>query len=457
MLPALCLLALRALLLAAEPELERPASPVFTWGGALRWRYEYNNRNGTFDGARGVEDAAGGFLRIRTRIWGEARHDRFTFHLQLGNEFRHYLFREDQKGKRRFPDQLYIDQLWVRYEEIAGWLDLKIGRQRLNDVASNRIICEGTPVDGSRSDFFDAIRATVNFDERKQRQLEVIGLMVAHHDWLPTLGHQHPPRASGRRAFPYDYSGSNHRELGLMLYWRDRSNPELPWELYAIWKQEDGRYSTALALERSHPRQFNTYTTGFRLLPKFSDRLSGELEMALQLGDDHLLAAMGYGALSYAFPDTFASPLLKLGLYGLSGDAQGTRGNHAWHALFNRSATLGDVVSSLYPNLDHNNLLYPHAALSIALAEGTHTASLECGPLFAPARESDRYGHSGPTRGLLLQFAWETDVAKLLDDRRFAGLTFAAYAALLRMGNYFPEEARGDLSSAFLVEFRYTF
>ena len=429
---------------------------VFSWGGALRWRYEYNNRNGTFNGDRGAEDTASGFLRIRTRLWGQLKHDKWTAHLQLGNEFRHYLFRENLKGRRRFPDQLYIDQLWVRYEELFDFLDVKIGRQGLLDVGSQRLFSEGTPADGSRSNFFDAVRLTANFDDRK-RQLEVIGLMIAHHDWLPTWGHQHLARGCVPGCSPYDYSGANHRELGLVLYWRDRSNEHFPWEVYAIWKQEEGAYSTAIARESKVAPRFNTYTGGFRLLPKFSDNVSGELEVALQTGDNHLFAAMAYGALSWKLPEWEGTPLLKAGLYGLTGDTDGTRGHHAWHALFNRSANLGDVVSSLYPNLDHNNILYPHLALSLLPAEATHAIDWEFGPLLAPARERDAYGHTGPMRGWLLRMTWNMHVDKLLDVPELKGLEFLVAGDFLYQGNYFPESGRDDLSSALLVEFRYTF
>lgn len=430
---------------------------IFTWGGSVRARYEYYNRLGTYDGDRGGEDASEGFLRVRTRLWGQLQHRQLTVHLQLGNEFRHYFFREKMKGRRRFPDQLFVDQLWVRYEGLADWIDVKVGRQGLCDFASSRLISEGTPVDGSRSDFFDAVRVTLNFDERRTRQLEVIGLTIAHHDWLPTWGDQHNPRGARSPRSPYDYSGSNHRELGGILYWRDRSNKHLPWESYAIWKQEDGRYSSALAREAKHPRQFNTYTFGVRLLPRFSETLSGEVEAAIQLGDDHLLAGMGYASLAYAWQQTPWNPVAKAGIYGLTGDTEGSRGHHAWHAVFNRAANLSDTVSSLYPNLDHTNLLYPHLALGLAAEVQRHTLDLEFGPLLALARERDGYGHTGPMRGLLMQLAWNTDMAAFLGNEALKGLEFGAYVALLYRGNYFPEPLRQDISSTFTVEFRYTF
>lgn len=439
-----------------EVALEEARQEWVDFGGALRVRYEYNNRNGPYGGPRGLEDAASGFLRVRTRVWGEARAGKFTGHLQLGDEFRHYFFRESQKGYRRFPDQLYVDEAWVRYEQWMGFVSVKAGRQRLVDLGSTRLFSEGTPVDGSRSDFFDAVRLRFDFDQAR-RQLEVVGLMIAHHDWLPTWGEQHVPRGAPQRTKPYDYSGSNHRELGLVLYWRDRTNGALPWEAYAIWKQEEGAYSTALAYEPKRPRSFNTYTGGFRLMPKFSEQWSGEMELAVQTGDNRLLAGMGYGALKYAFTEVAGVPTAMVGVYGLTGDTDGTRGRRAWHALFNRSANLGDVVSSLYANLDHNNLLYPHAGLAWTPGAGTHALSLEVGPLFAPARERDELGRAGPYRGLLAQMSWNVDVAKLFNEPRLKGQEFLCYGAFLRMGNYFPEGSRGDLSTAALVEVRYTF
>ena len=48
--------------------------------------------------------------------------------------------------------------------------DLRIGRQDLM-YGSGRLIADGTPMDGSRSFFMDALKATVKFDEKEKTDL----------------------------------------------------------------------------------------------------------------------------------------------------------------------------------------------------------------------------------------------------------------------------------------------
>lgn len=438
-------------LLAAEAD--PPKTQTLRWGADFRARYEYYNRNAGYDQDRGFEDGHEGYFRFRTRVWGEATAGRLTGYLRLGNEFRHYFTPEGGKGKKRFPDELFVDNLWLRVEGLWDFMDVKVGRQDIDDLGARRIFGDGTPVDGSRSNFFDAARVTLNFDNK--RTLDLLALSLSRHDGLPTPGSTHGGRGPDSKGYEYDYSMGAQREFGLAAYWQDRSNEALGWDAYYVWKAEHGAYSDFLAREDGDPRSFHTHTFGFRLLPRFTDRLSGELEAALQLGDDNLLAGMGYAGLTYAFSDAPWKPEVTAAVYTLTGDSDGTRGGHAWHSVFNRESTFGDVPASMYPGLDHNNLVYPHLRIAATPGAG-HSLALQCGPMFAPVRERDAYGHSGALRGIYAQLLWIVNLGEAVDDR-LEGFDFVFLGEALRKGNYFTEECENNLGVYLCWELMYTF
>lgn len=451
--PFLLALALAFWLPAAYATVCPMDSAAFRFGADVRTRYEYYNRNAGCDGDRGFEGWHEGYLRFRTRVWGEATAERLTGYLRLGNEFRHYFTPEATKGRKRFPDELLVDNLWVRANALLGFMDMTLGRQDITDLGAGRIFGEGTPADGSRSCFYDAARMTFRFEGT--RTLDLIALTISRHDWLPTPGHTHGGRGPGAKGYEYDYSMVGQREFGLAAYWQDRSDGALGWDAYYVWKAEHGAYSSLLALEEGAPRSFHTHTVGFRLLPRLTQTLSGELEAALQLGDDHLFAGMGYAGLTYAFDETPWKPKLSAAVYALSGDSDGTRGGHAWHSVFNRQTFLGDVPGSMYPGLDHNNLVYPHLVLKATPGSG-HLLALQCGPMFAAVRERDADGRAGSLRGLYAQLVWKADLGEVLNDR-FDGLSFTFLGEAMRKGDYFTDGAQDNLGVYLCWELTYVF
>lgn len=405
------------------------------FGADVRLRYEYYNRTPDL-GPRDYYSGREGYGRFRTRVWGVATAGRLTGYLRIGNEFRYYFFPEDRKGDRRWPDVTFIDNLYIEAKELWDSLDVKVGRQDITDLGAGRIINEGTPSEGSRSVFFDAVRLTFNFEG--ERKLDVIGLMVSPEDWMPTLGHRHGGRGPDSKGYDYEYSGSNQREFGLMAYWQDRSDKALGWDAYYVWKAEHAANqegSWLLSLEDGNPRSYHTHTLGGRLLPQFTENLRGEAEAALQVGDDNLFAAMGYAGLTYSFGDVPWRPEVTAAVLGLTGSSEGARGNHAWHALFNRGTWMGDLPSDMYPGFDYANLIYPHLALTASPAEG-HTLIAQAGPMFAPVTESDEGGRAGHFRGAYAQALWIVELGRAVSPA-LAGTEFVFLGEVFRMGDYF--------------------
>lgn len=408
----------------------RDGEPTWSAGADIRLRWVGEHNFPTDDHGEAKSDD---YFRFRTRLWGKVTTDHLDAYLRITNEFRYYRSPRTLKGKQRFPDVTLIDNLYVTFKDVGDLVDIKLGRQ---DIAfgERRIIGEGTPCDGSRTAYFDAARLTFKFDEK--RTLDAFALYIAREDWLPTLGKKHDPKRTGRKSYHEDLTAYNQREYGAGLYYQDRSNVAFGWDLYYVFKMEDGGRSRVL--EETGP--FHTHTFGTRLLPQFTKTLSGEVEMALQVGDDNLFAAQVYAGLTYA-PDWAMKPRFTLAALYLSGDRSGQRGKHAWHSVFNRETGLGDLVGAMYDANDHCNLFYPHFALQLTPGD-RHLVKLHTGPLFAPVAETDPTGGTyGQFRGYYGQAMYLYDLGQAIaKDTLFEGMQFRVLGELLTKGNYFRDD-----------------
>ncbi len=419
------------------------------FGGDVRVRYEASNHMP--DEKHSQKDHSD-YLRLRTRVFGKATYGHLEGVVRVGNEFRYYRAKPKDKGKQRFPDVTYIDNLYLKFSDLWDFVDLKIGRQEMKFGAS-RIISDGTGGDGSRTNFFDAARMTLKFDNK--RTLDAFVTYNTANDWMPTLGHTHDAKSKGTKGYDYDLSGYNHDEFGTGLYYIDKSNKALPWEAYYVFKAElDGssKDNTSKVIPAGDD-SFKTHTVGMRLLPQFTETISGELEVAGQWGDNSLFAIMAYGGLTYA-PKWNLKPKFTAAVQYMSGDKDGARGDHAWHAVFNRETGVGDLGAPMFNKYAYYNFLYPHVKVELVPAEH-HTLSLQTGPMFAPVREKDgKGGEYGNFRGYYAQVKYSIAVGKYFENAYAKELAIAVLGEYLSKGDYFKDGAQED---AFFARFEVTY
>ncbi len=420
-------------------EVEDESGLKIDFGGEVRVRYEtYNYIPSTNHGQSDHMD----YLRVRTRLWGKATLGRLEGFLRLGNEFRHYRAQSSEKGNRRFPDVLFIDQLYLKAADVGDFVDIKIGRQEFL-FGSKRIFMDLTDGDGSRSNFADGLRLTFKFDH--ERTLDAFAFYVNRDDWLPTAGHRHDARRKNTKSYDYDLTGYNHDECAAGFHYTDASRKELPWEAYYVVKAEldgDSVANTSKVIPADE-NSFTTHTVGFRILPKLTETLSGEIEVAGQVGDDSLFAMMAYGGLTYAPKWTF-KPKFTAAVQYLSGDKEGGRGDRAWHAVYDRDTFIGEAFGSTFSSYAHHNILYPHLKVILTPAEH-HTFSAHTGPLFAPVAELDgNGGEYGHFYGYHLQAKYTLAIGKRFDLDYARGLNAAILGEYLSKGDYYRSDARND-------------
>ena len=401
------------------------------FSAGLEVRARYDSTHELPNDKRG-QSADSDYERLRTRVWGkyQDQDNGLTLFIRLANEFRNYHHPSANSSKQRFPDVLFIDNLYVQYDNLLGGdLSLKLGRQDIS-FGRKRIISDGTGGDGSRSAYFDALRLT--WRPAASQSLDAFAIYVHNNDLLPTLGKEH---ANHKRPSDYDVTGYGQNEYGAGLYWQDRTAESFGWDAYYVFKGEHRRESSKYYKEGE---DVQTHTAGFRILPKFSQYLRGEVEAAMQVGSNSLAAQMAYGGLTF-LPKADDSLELTAAVLYLSGDHDGARGSSAWHQVFNRDTGIGETIAPMYTKYGYTNLVYPHLAADLKFGR-PGKLHLEGGAMLTAVRED---AADGRNRGSFLQAKYSVNLGKLSKCRALDGVSAAVTGEILQRGDYFKDDSRG--------------
>ncbi len=371
--------------------------PTFSWGFAERVRQ--TNLLNAVDLMDRVDNDMN-FIRVRTRLWAEWRPaGGIKFLIKLNNEHRHYL-----KPDRDFEiDEIVMENLCLRWDRVAGLpLDIVAGRQNFR-YGEGFLYMDGGPLDGSRTDYFNAIRFIIPAGERS---FEVHFLSdPAKDDYLPTINNR-------------DRMLVESKETAAGIYYRERSLESVELDGYYFFKEEE----KAELLHRPNSR---IHTVGSRIVGELGRSISVTAEGALQLGEWGDSDRFGYGGYCYGSlrPPVRFEPGLTLGVLYLSGDDVHTDKYEGWNPLFGRWPKWSELY--IYTLLNEhgiaywNNLFAPQGKLSLQLHE---RLGVECSlhAMYAPESDlciregdrvwfcPDRISRTGNYRGTLtgLKFNW---------------------------------------------------
>ncbi len=396
-------------------------------GAEVRLRYDVTDNLPT--SSRG-ESGDSNYARVRIRPWVRFAYDDFGLFLRLADEFRHYERPESNSSKQRWPDVAFIDNLYFSANGLFDCLDVKIGRQDMS-FGSKRILSDGTGGDGSRSAYFDALRLTWHAD--KGRTLDAFAFYMDHKDWMPTLGKEHE---NGKEPHAYDTTGYDQDEFGAGLYWQDRANADFGYDVYYVAKKE---FRTSSSKYRKEGRVAETHTAGVRLLPRFTETLTGEFELAGQVGTHDLFAGQVYGGVTYA-PKSDFKPKFTGAVWALTGDEDGERGGNAWHAVFNRETGLGESIAPMYTKYDYTNLIYPHVAFGCNVASFS-SIKAQVGPLFTAVKEA---AADGSDSGAYAQVKYTVKLGRLFGCELLDGGKFSLLGEYFSKGDYFKDGRDND-------------
>jgi hypothetical protein len=291
------------------------ACPDFLFGGDIRFREVY------FDNipyTNGGEARAGvnHFQRYRTRLWGEYhRNESFMVRASLVNEFRTYL--EPDNNSWNSVDEIVIDNLFFDWK----WDDwtLRLGRQDLI-YGTGKLILDGTPKDGSRTSYFDAVKLSYSGLEGTTVDFLLINTnaqdpIAIHSEDRDIVGF------AGGNAFDGTESGGG-------VYVKNKSIEKLPFEAYYLVKTHEQN----VAFLNNNDR----HTIGARLMPTFAAHFNGNLEAAYQFGNDISAFMIDAKAVFHIEPLAKQKARIGLGWYYLSGDDPETSKDEGWNPPWGR-------------------------------------------------------------------------------------------------------------------------
>jgi len=289
--------------------------PWLTWGADLRLREVYVGNGITLN-----EDAANHelhFQRYRGRWWFTATPVKdVAINSRIMWEGRHWnkpdAFPEWGNGWR---GDVMFDTLNLELKKIGGSpVSLKVGRQDII-LGDGWLVLDGTPLDGSRTLYFDAARMTVDLDAAKTKVDLIYIDMDADPDdaWIGLI------KDRGANAMG---AVTDQDERGVILYVTNNSIEKTQIEGYFMMKEEQ------MLRFLPNGRQGELYTFGGALSGTPGDHWKYRVEGAHQFGHEmgRNVRAFAYNSsLSYLVKDKINSQVR--GMYEfVSGDDPSTQG-----------------------------------------------------------------------------------------------------------------------------------
>jgi hypothetical protein len=330
----LCLAVLPPANAQQQPPKEGTPPPTFEFGFEQRVRNEDWNNILDYSGRTDDEREQ---IRYRTRGWFKAplSSDVDVF-VGLNQETNQKL------GKDNRFDEIIFENAYIDIKKLfVKGLSLRVGRQNLMK-GEGFLLFEGTPGDGSRTIYFNAVDLVYT---RKKSKIELIGILQPKYDRLfPVIHDQHKPLQ--------DWDQSS-----LGFYYTDNNHKNMPFEAYYFYTKEVKDYLPATNPQFQPDRHVSTL--GGRTVRQFLHGWSATGEFAVQWGAQHPdVVVHGWGGYTYV-KKQFAGgwkPYLQAGWWGFSGDDPNTSGTiEGWDPLYSRWPNLlpHDRVPSLPRQPEH--------------------------------------------------------------------------------------------------------
>ena len=302
--------------------------PGVKWGADLRLRAIYDNNLGLNGSAAGHERF---WTRYRGRVWTSITPiEDLQFNIRLVAEPRLYC-KPDEMEHQLIRHEAIFDQFnvqWTKPFELP--LKLTVGRQDIK-LGDGWLVIEGTPRDGTRTFFFDAIRATLDAAEIKTT-FDVICLR------------NHANSSSFIRPFnDRDLDLIEHDETGVIVYASNKSLQETTLDGYFIYKHDDRQLAAG--------NNSDIYTVGARAAGRMDENWTYGAEVAPQWGQTNGVEkhALGFnGNATYHLNDKLDNSF-KFAYEYRSGDKNR---NGAFDMLWGRFPHWSNIVNDYVAGLE---------------------------------------------------------------------------------------------------------
>ncbi len=202
-------------------------------------------------------------------------------------------------------------------------MDVTIGRQDII-LGGGWLVLEGTPLDGSRTIFFDAVRFDVDLDDATKATLVYIDQKAASDDYFNTIGHEGP----ARNLIENDEQGA--------IVWIDNTSliEGVATSGYFLYKREEARNTGA---------GNDIYVVGSELKGELAPDVTYVVDGAYQFGNKGGTSLVAWGANAVATWDVKdeMNSKVKFGYEYLSGDDNGVNGS--FDSMWGRWARWSDM------------------------------------------------------------------------------------------------------------------
>ena len=258
--------------------------------------------------------------------------DNIDLNMRIVSEPRYY--DRDDRQEQFIRDEVLLDRLNLTFKEVFDMpLTIVAGRQNLH-YGTGWLVVEGTPSDGSRTFFFDAVRLIYDFEDS---------------DTTADLVYINNHRDSAKYIKPindYDQDMAEQDESGAILWLTHRPQEDTLYEGYLIYKHDEvSSPASSSAVEGE------TYTFGGALQETINDNWSCRVEIAPQFGHKNgknLASFATNNQLKYKFNDRYNNYLF-FDYEHLSGDSDPT-GNY--DKLWGRDNFWGNCYTGTIDSID---------------------------------------------------------------------------------------------------------
>ncbi|MGA2071005.1 MAG: hypothetical protein ABSG74_14240 [Candidatus Bathyarchaeia archaeon] len=340
--------------------------PWFEEGADFRFRehYGYNWKKLNSDlKYKGEFDDTFQFERYRTRWWTTTKLDENNaINTRLTWEFRTWNKPPDQEQDTDF-DEIIIDNLNYKGKNFLGLpVTATLGRQDIQDLGQGWLVFDGTPLDGSRTFYFDALRFTWDLGEKTKLDTIYVRNMPNSDWWLKPINDR-------------DKYVTQEEEQGAIVYLTDKSNKDMQREAYFMYKNNNpvnpnvgNAFNFPQAAVNAYSKKAEVYTFGGAISgPVINDNWNYRVEGAVQTGKsespnaaltpnhktEDLMAFGEKSTLEYSFKDDLDNKLHVTYEY-LSGDDPGSKTVTAFNPLWGQWPQWSEMYQPYTTQLEDN-------------------------------------------------------------------------------------------------------
>ncbi|MCX8034552.1 MAG: alginate export family protein [Thermodesulfovibrio sp.] len=290
------------------------------------------------------------FFRLRIQLWDNVKfNENLSAYVRLATEPKYFsgpyeLPLDKRTNFKNFDqDEVVIDNLYVDIKKPFNIpLTFRIGRQDFlgkDMYGEGFLIIDGTPGDGSRTFYFNALKATILIADGHSVDLVYVSNPKTD-QYLPSLyPAYYDSDTAGRAYINHKKRLAASNERGFWIYGRHKIIDWLNIEPYYIYKKE----KEYIGIPESY---INTF--GLRAVFKISDfSMRGELAKQTgkyELSGNRISGLGGYAFAGYNFKNCPLKPNLEIGYIYLSGDKTDTNKNEGFNPLFSRAPQWNELL-----------------------------------------------------------------------------------------------------------------